>query len=48
VPIEKALWILEDEAKGGKLDREVLDVFIGAKVYELTLPRTGTEAEVAR
>jgi HD-GYP domain-containing protein (c-di-GMP phosphodiesterase class II) len=48
VPIEKALWILEDEAKGGKLDREVLDVFIGAKVYELTLPRTGAEAEVAR
>jgi HD-GYP domain-containing protein (c-di-GMP phosphodiesterase class II) len=48
VPVEKALWILEDEAKGGKLDRQVLDVFINAKVYELTLPRTGAEAEVTR
>jgi HD-GYP domain-containing protein (c-di-GMP phosphodiesterase class II) len=48
VPIEKALWILEDEAKSGKLDPQILEVFIGAKVYEMNLPRTGAEAEVTR
>jgi HD-GYP domain-containing protein (c-di-GMP phosphodiesterase class II) len=46
VPVEKALAILADEAGHGKLDRDLLAVFIEAKVYEKTLPRAG--AEVAR
>jgi HD-GYP domain-containing protein (c-di-GMP phosphodiesterase class II) len=49
VPVERALNILRDEAGMGKLDRQILDVFIDAKIYEKTLPRAGTEAaEVAR
>jgi HD-GYP domain-containing protein (c-di-GMP phosphodiesterase class II) len=49
VPVKKALDILGQEAGAGKLDRELLEVFIGAKVYEKSLPRTGAEAaEVAR
>jgi HD-GYP domain-containing protein (c-di-GMP phosphodiesterase class II) len=48
VPVEKALDILHQEAGSGKLDRPVLDVFVEAKVYEKTLPRAGTEAELAR
>jgi HD-GYP domain-containing protein (c-di-GMP phosphodiesterase class II) len=48
VPVERALAILGDEAGSGKLDRQLLDVFIEAKVYETTLPRAGAEAEVAR
>jgi response regulator RpfG family c-di-GMP phosphodiesterase len=48
VPVEKALAILEDEAGHGKLDGELLSVFIDAKIYEKTLPRAGAEAEVAR
>ena len=48
VPVERALGILSDEATSGKLDRELLDVFIEAKVYESTLPRAGAEAELAR
>jgi HD-GYP domain-containing protein (c-di-GMP phosphodiesterase class II) len=49
VPVERALSILKDEAGMGKLDRLVLDVFIEARIYEKTLPRTGAEAaEVAR
>ena len=43
VPVETALKILGDEAHNGKLDRELLDVFIQAKVYEKTLPRAGAE-----
>jgi len=46
VPVDKALDILGDEARGGKLDKDLLGVFIEAKVYEKTLPRAG--AEVAR
>jgi HD-GYP domain-containing protein (c-di-GMP phosphodiesterase class II) len=49
VPVERALNILRDEAQTGKLDRQILDVFIDAKIYEKTLPRAGAEAaEVAR
>ena len=48
VPVERALAILGDEAGGGKLDRELLNVFIEAKVYEKTLPRAGAEAAAAR
>ncbi len=49
VPVERALGILRDESQMGKLDRQILDVFIEAKIYEKTLPRAGAEAtEVAR
>jgi HD-GYP domain-containing protein (c-di-GMP phosphodiesterase class II) len=48
VPAEKALAILEDEAKHGKVDGELLRVFVEAKVYERTLPRAGAEAELLR
>jgi HD-GYP domain-containing protein (c-di-GMP phosphodiesterase class II) len=39
VPVEKALNILEEEARQGKLDLDLLEVFTGAKVYELTARR---------
>jgi HD-GYP domain-containing protein (c-di-GMP phosphodiesterase class II) len=39
VPVPKALDILNDEAKQGKLDTELLQVFIEAKVFELTARR---------
>ena len=39
VPVEKALAILDDEARQGKLDTELLQVFIEAKVFELTARR---------
>jgi len=48
VPAEKALAILEDEAKHGKVDPALLQVFVEAKVYERTLPRAGAEAELLR
>ena len=48
VPVARALDILGEEASSGKLDRTLLDVFIEAKVFERTLPRTGAEAEVKR
>ena len=48
VPVERALHILGDEAASGKLDQDLLDLFIEAKIYEKTLPKAGTEAEVAR
>jgi HD-GYP domain-containing protein (c-di-GMP phosphodiesterase class II) len=48
VPVERALDILREEAGQGKLDLDLLDLFIEAKVYERTLPRTGAEAELAR
>jgi HD-GYP domain-containing protein (c-di-GMP phosphodiesterase class II)/DNA-binding response OmpR family regulator len=46
VATHKALEILEEEAAAGKLDRELLGVFIEAKVYERTLPRAGTATEL--
>jgi HD-GYP domain-containing protein (c-di-GMP phosphodiesterase class II) len=48
VPVERALDILRDEARSGKLDRQLLDVFVDAKVYEKTLPRAGAPAELTR
>ena len=48
VPVEKALHILSDEAGSGKLDKDLLSLFIEAKIYEKTLPKAGAEAEVAR
>jgi HD-GYP domain-containing protein (c-di-GMP phosphodiesterase class II) len=48
VPVERALHILSEEAGSGKLDRDLLGVFIEAKIYEKTLPKAGAEAEVAR
>jgi HD-GYP domain-containing protein (c-di-GMP phosphodiesterase class II) len=48
VPVERALDILKEEAGQGKLDQELLGLFIEAKVYERTLPRAGAEAELAR
>ena len=48
VPVEKALHILGEEAGSGKLDKDILSLFIEAKIYEKTLPKAGAEAEVAR
>jgi HD-GYP domain-containing protein (c-di-GMP phosphodiesterase class II) len=39
VPITTALDILGNEAKDGKLDPDLLDVFIARRVYEATAPR---------
>jgi HD-GYP domain-containing protein (c-di-GMP phosphodiesterase class II) len=39
VPVDKALSILDDEAKQGKLDTDLLKVFIEARVFELTARR---------
>ena len=47
VPVERALDILADETRHGKLDASLLAVFVEAKVYERTLPRAGAEAEVS-
>jgi HD-GYP domain-containing protein (c-di-GMP phosphodiesterase class II) len=47
VPVEKALDILRHEEAGrGKIDKDLLDIFIEAKIYELTLPEL--EARVGR
>ena len=48
VPVERALDILRDEAARGKLDGDLLDLFVEAKIYEKTLPQAGAEAELAR
>lgn len=39
VPVDRALSILSDEAGQGKLDKDLLQVFIEAKVFELTARR---------
>ena len=44
VPVEKALAILNDEAKQGKLDTDLLQVFIEARVFELTARRAAGNA----
>lgn len=36
VPIDRALQILEFEAKDGHIDQDLLDLFVYAKVFELT------------
>jgi HD-GYP domain-containing protein (c-di-GMP phosphodiesterase class II) len=48
VPVETALSILDEEASRGKLDQNLLRLFVEAKIYERTLPRTGAEAQIAR
>jgi HD-GYP domain-containing protein (c-di-GMP phosphodiesterase class II) len=48
VPVERALGILREEADHGKLDRDLLQLFIEAKVYEKGMERAGAEAELAR
>jgi response regulator RpfG family c-di-GMP phosphodiesterase len=40
VPLDRSLSILEEEARDGALDRPMLDLFIEAKVYERTTPRS--------
>lgn len=39
VPVDRALSILDEEAKHGKLDSDLLKVFIEAQVFELTAQR---------
>jgi HD-GYP domain-containing protein (c-di-GMP phosphodiesterase class II) len=39
VSVERALAILDDEAKSGKLDELLLSLFVSARVFERTLPR---------
>jgi hypothetical protein len=39
VPVPKALDILVDEVKRGKLDPELFRIFVDAKVWQLTTPR---------
>ena len=48
VPVERALDILRMESDGGKLDKDVLEIFVDARIYEKTLPRAGAEAELTR
>jgi HD-GYP domain-containing protein (c-di-GMP phosphodiesterase class II) len=43
VPSERALNILHEEASLGKLDPELLGIFVEAKIYERTLPNAGSE-----
>jgi HD-GYP domain-containing protein (c-di-GMP phosphodiesterase class II) len=40
VPLERSLTILQEEARDGVIDRPLLDLFIEAKVFERTVPRT--------
>jgi HD-GYP domain-containing protein (c-di-GMP phosphodiesterase class II) len=39
VPVQKALDILHQEAGSGKLDQDLLRLFIEAKIYERTLQK---------
>jgi HD-GYP domain-containing protein (c-di-GMP phosphodiesterase class II) len=39
MPFEKALDILGGDVKRGQLDKELYDIFVGARVYEATLSR---------
>jgi HD-GYP domain-containing protein (c-di-GMP phosphodiesterase class II) len=48
VPPEKALAILEDEVRHGKVDGDLLSLFIEAKIFHRTAPLAGARAEVAR
>ena len=41
VPVERALGILDEECRCGKLDRTLLDLFVESKVYERSLPQAG-------
>jgi len=44
VPTERALDILAMEAKDGMLDRDLLDTFIGAKIFEAVKSASGERA----
>jgi len=46
VPLEKALAILEDEVKQGKLDSVLFRLFVDSKVY--LIPESGTAANVKK
>ena len=48
VPIERALNILQEEAGQGKLDKDLLSLFIEARIYDKTIPKAGQGAEIAR
>ncbi len=39
VSVSRALEIMAEEAKAGKLDRELLELFVAERVYERTQPR---------
>jgi HD-GYP domain-containing protein (c-di-GMP phosphodiesterase class II) len=43
VPAETALDILRAEARDGKLDPALLEVFVGAGVWRAVLPRPGAD-----
>jgi HD-GYP domain-containing protein (c-di-GMP phosphodiesterase class II) len=43
VPVERALRILHEEASDGKLDSELLEIFVGARIFERTLPKPGDD-----
>ena len=40
VPLERSLSILDEEARDGALDRPLLDLFIQARVFERTTPKS--------
>ncbi|HEY1815145.1 MAG TPA: HD domain-containing phosphohydrolase [Kofleriaceae bacterium] len=40
MPASKALDILSGDVKRGQLDQELFDVFVGARIWEITTPRT--------
>jgi len=39
VPVQRALDILRDETKQGKLDPVLLEIFVEKKIFEITLPK---------
>jgi HD-GYP domain-containing protein (c-di-GMP phosphodiesterase class II) len=39
VTVPRSLEILEDEVRSGLLDPEAFQIFLDAKVYEVTIPR---------
>jgi hypothetical protein len=39
VPRDVALDILHAEAGDGKLDKDLLDVFVNKRIYQVTAPR---------
>ena len=45
VPVERALKILHEEAGAGKLDTDLLGIFVEAKVFEHTLRKAGVAPE---
>jgi HD-GYP domain-containing protein (c-di-GMP phosphodiesterase class II) len=45
VPVDRALLILEDEVKQGKLDAQLFKLFLEAKVYQIPAIGTGVPAK---